>query len=186
MKSVQKFTPLHRTLHWVMVLAMSILFLTGFLRMTWMDKHKVADIIASKTEMLSQDQMISIAKAIREPMWEWHEIFAFVMITAIVIRLIYMMTKGIRFPNPFDSNNSLKDRFKGFSYIYFYFLVVMSAFTGICLKFSFFDDFHENIENTHKLGLYLYPIFFIIHIAGVVIGEHRGNKGIVSKMISGD
>jgi len=35
MKSQQKFTAFHRLLHWIMAIAMPILFITGFLRMYW-------------------------------------------------------------------------------------------------------------------------------------------------------
>lgn len=186
MESTKKFTPLHRIIHWVMVLAMFVLYLTGFLRMTWMDKNQVADIIATKTDALDRDQMISVAKAIRAPMWEWHVIFAYVMIIAIVARLVYMAMKGIKFPNPFDSKNSVKERFQGASYLYFYFLVLVSGITGVCLKFGFFDEFHKDIEGVHKWGLYLYPIFIFIHIGGVVLDEIRNKNGIVSKMIGGE
>lgn len=151
-----------------------------------MDKHKVADIIAANTDALSQDQMIEVAKAIREPMWEWHIIFAYVMIVAFLIRIVYMQLKGIRFPNPFSNKNSVKERFHGAAYIYFYFLVAVSAFTGICLKFGLLDGLHKDIEGIHKWGLYLYPLFIVIHIAGVVVDEVKNKNGIVSKMIGGD
>lgn len=186
MKTENKFTPLHRNLHWLTALGITVLFLTGFLRMTWMDKHKVADIIASKTDALSQEQMISIAKAIREPMWEWHVIFAYLVFAAIAIRLVYMAVKGIRFPNPFDSKNPMKERIQGFAYVYFYFITVAAALTGICLKFGIFDQFHGQIEGVHKWGLYLYPIFFLIHFVGIAIGEHGSKRGVVSKMIGGE
>jgi len=186
MKTENKFTPLHRILHWLMAFGISVLFLTGFLRMTWMDKHKIADTIASKTDALSQALMTSIAVAIREPMWEWHVIFAYLIFAVIAVRLVYMAVEGIRFPSPFDSKNSLKERFQGSAYIYFYFITIASAATGICLKYGFFDEFHKQIEGVHKWGLYLYPIFIIIHLMGVVIGEHKTNKGVVSKIISGE
>lgn len=186
MKTKNKFTALHRLIHWVMALAMFVLLITGFLRMNWMDKRKIAEIIGSKTDALTKDEMFSIAKAIREPMWDWHVIFAFVMIAAILIRFIYILKGGIRFPNPFNSKNSLKDRIHGFSYIYFYLIVAVAGFTGICLKYELFGDFHERIEETHKLGLYLFPVFILIHIAGVVIEEHTKKSAVVSKMIGGE
>src|SRR5690606_5409742 len=103
METKNKFSPLHRILHWVMAMAMPVLFITGFLRMYWMNKDGMVSIIQSKTEAtpLSKEQMVSIAKAIREPMWQWHEVFAHIMIISFVIRIVYMIVKGIRFPNPF-------------------------------------------------------------------------------------
>ena len=37
-KPVKKFTAFHRLLHWIMAIAMPVLFITGFLRMYWMSK----------------------------------------------------------------------------------------------------------------------------------------------------
>ena len=115
MKTTAKFTVLHRTLHWVMALAMMILFATGFLRMTWMSKSTVVSVLSetAETKSLLKDQMVGIAKSIQAPMWEWHELFAHIMIITIVVRIVYMLTKGIRFPKPFGSGISVKERLQG-------------------------------------------------------------------------
>lgn len=70
MKSQQKFTIFHRSLHWIMALAMPVLFLTGFLRMNWMNKKHIIGIIESKTDLLAKEQSMEIAKSILEPMWQ--------------------------------------------------------------------------------------------------------------------
>src|SRR5690606_19861534 len=146
MKSQQKFTIFHRSLHCIMALAMPVLFITGFLRMYWMNKNHITGIIESKTSAIPKEQMIDIAKNIREPMWQWHEIFANVMIVAFIARIIYMLTKGIRFPNPFKSNQPVKERLQGFTYVYFYLFVFISAITGICIENGFFPAWKELIE----------------------------------------
>ncbi len=188
MEKLNKFTALHRILHWAMALAMPVLFVTGFLRMHWMNKNQIVSVITSKTEAnpLAKEQMVAIAKAIREPMWQWHEIFAKVMIISFVIRIIYMLVKGIRFPNPFKSNTSLKERLQGLSYVYFYVFVFISAFTGICIEKDFLEQWKDSIEMVHKWGIYWFPIFIVLHIGGIVIAENSNKKGISSKMIGGD
>jgi cytochrome b561 len=70
MKFQQKFTLFHRLLHWIMAIAMPILFITGFLRMYWMNKNNIVAVIESKTSAIPKEQMTDIAKAIREPMWQ--------------------------------------------------------------------------------------------------------------------
>ncbi|HZW78586.1 MAG TPA: cytochrome b/b6 domain-containing protein [Flavobacteriaceae bacterium] len=182
----QKFTALHRVLHWIMAITMPILFITGFLRMYWMGKQAVADAIASQGIEVTKEQAKAVYKVLREPMWEWHFIFAHVMIFAFLARIIYMLVKGIRFPNPFKNNQSLKTRLQGFTYFYFYFFVFISAITGIFLEKGFFPDWKENIETVHKLGVYWFPIFILLHFSGILIAELSNNKGITSKMISGD
>ncbi len=188
MDTPHKFTALHRILHWAMALAMPVLFITGFLRMYWMNKNHIVAVIESKTATspLLKEQMTAIAKTIREPMWQWHEIFAYVMIVAFLARILYMIVKGIRFPNPFKTNISISERFQGFTYLYFYLFVSISAFTGICIEKGFFTGWKENIENIHKWGVYWFPIFIVLHLAGVFIAESTNKKGIASKMIGGD
>ncbi len=181
-----KYTAIHRILHWAMALALPVLFITGFLRMHWMNKHHIVSVIEGVTNSLSNEQMIDIAKTIREPMWQWHELFAKIMILAFITRIIYIIAKGIRFPNPFKKNITLKERMQGFTYVYFYLFVSISAFTGICIKNDLFSAYKESIEDIHKLGIYWFPIFIVLHLVGIAIAEMTNKKGISSKMIGGD
>ncbi|MDD3005022.1 cytochrome b/b6 domain-containing protein [Flavobacterium sp.] len=188
MAEIKKFTIIHRLLHWLIAIAMFVLFITGFLRMYWMNKKGMVAIIESKTTStpVAEEVLSDIASTIRQPMWEWHEIFANVMIVAFVARILYMLFKGIRFPNPFSRKIQFKERLQGFVYVYFYVFVFISAFTGICIENKFFDAYHETIETVHKWGIYWFPIFIILHLAGIVLAEHTTKKGITSKMIGGD
>lgn len=186
MTTKKKFTRLHRLLHWIMAIAMPILFITGFLRMYWMNKHHIVSIIERKTNLIPKETMTEIAISIREPMWEWHLIFAYVMIFAFLARIIYMLVKGIRFSNPFKSHQPFKERLQGFTYIYFYIFVFISAITGICIEKGFFPEWKASIETIHKWGIYWFPIFIVLHLAGIIIAELSTKKGITSKMIGGD
>ncbi|HRO08651.1 MAG TPA: cytochrome b/b6 domain-containing protein [Saprospiraceae bacterium] len=186
MKFQQKFTAFHRLLHWIMAIAMPILFITGFLRMYWMGKQAVADAIASHGVEATKEQAKAVYKALREPMWQWHELFAHVMIFSFLARIIYMLVKGIRFPNPFKSTQPLKERLQGFTYVYFYLFVFVSAFTGVCIEKELFSTYHEQIEAVHKWGIYWFPIFILLHLVGIVLAELSSKKGITSKMIGGD
>ena len=188
MQEKNKFTAIHRILHWTMALAMPIMFITGFLRMFWMNKNHMVSVIESKTTQaqLSKETMTDIAKTIRAPMWEWHEIFAWVVIIAFLGRIIYMIAQGIRFPNPFGSNEPIKERIQGFLYIYFYVFVLISAITGTFIQYEILADFKDPIETIHKWGLYWFPIFIVLHLVGIAIAEMTTKKGITSKMIGGD
>ena len=181
-----KFTASHRVLHWLMALAMPILFITGFLRMHWMNKNHISGIIESKTNAIPKEQEREITKAIRKHMWVWNEKYAKEMIFAFIARIIYMLVKGIRFPNPFKSNQLLKERLQGFTYLYFYLFVFISAFTGICIEKDLLSAYHDNIEAIHKWGIYWFPIFIVLHLVGIAVAEFSNKKGITSKMIGGD
>lgn len=182
----QKFTLLHRFLHWSIALSMIVLFITGFLRMNWMNKNHIVEIISNKTSSISSEQATNIAKSIREPMWQWHEIFANIIIAAFVLRIIYMLLKGIRFPNPFKTQQLISERLQGLTYIYFYAFVLISALTGLCIQYDLLADSKKSIESIHKWGIYWFPIFILLHLFGIILAEHSNKKGITSKMIGGD
>lgn len=184
--TTKKFTFTHRVLHWIMALAMIILFITGFLRMYWMNKNSIVSIIQSKSSNITDDVMKDIATTIREPMWEWHEIFAYIMILAFIVRLIYMFFKGIRFTNPFSKNINIKERLQGLTYVYFYIFVFIASITGVFIQNHFFSAYKEQIEIVHKWGIYWFPIFIIMHFVGIILAEHSYKKGITSKIIGGD
>lgn len=185
MKIQGRFPATHRLLHWIMALAMTILFITGFLRMYWMGKEAVAKALTSQGIEVSKDTAKAVYKVLREPMWDWHVIFAHVMIFAFIARIIYMLMKGIRFPNPLKRSQAFKERLQGLTYVYFYFFVFVQAVTGISIRQGFFPAWKEGIEAIHKLGVYWFPIFILLHIAGVVLAENSNQKGITSKMIGG-
>lgn len=182
----RKFTVFHRLLHWIMAFAMPVLFITGFLRMYWMGKDNIIPVLEKQVSGISKEQVSEVVKGIREPMWEWHELFAHIMIFSFLARIIYMLVKGIRFPNPFLKVQSLKERLQGLTYVYFYLFVMISAATGICIEKGFFSQWKESIESVHKWGLYWFPIFVVLHLLGVFIAETTDKKGITSKMIGGD
>lgn len=186
-RSSGKFTALHRLLHWLMAIAMSVLFITGFLRMYWMNKHHITAILGEKAGgAIGMEVMADIAEAIRAPMWDWHVVFAHVMIFAFLARIIYMLAKGIRFPDPFRTGRSLKERFQGLTYVYFYAFVLVSAATGICLRLGFLPEWKKGIEAVHKWGIWWFPLFIALHAAGVLLAEHSDKRGITSRMIGGD
>ena len=153
-----------------------------------MNKNHIVAVIETKTSAaaISKEVMTDIAKTIRAPMWEWHEIFAVVMTVAFLARIIYMIAKGIRFPHPFKSQSSFKERFQGFIYLYFYVFVLISAVTGFSIEYNLLEKYEDTVEMIHKWGLYCFPIFIILHLVGIAVAEMTNKKGITSKMIGGD
>lgn len=181
----EQFTSLHRGLHWSIAGGMIVLFITGFLRMEWMGKKAVIGAMKTKDLAATEDQMREIYKAIREPMWQWHEYAAYLIFLAFAVRIIYMLSKGMKFPNPFNHQSEFKERFQGYIYLIFYLFVLESCITGIYLKW-FEGDLKEPMEAVHKWGLYVFPAFILLHLIGIYIGERTSKKGIVSKMIGGN
>lgn len=185
--SSNSFTVTHRILHWTIALLMFVLFITGFLRMYWMSKKTIIGAVEQNLPdiTLTKEQIMGIAKGIIKPMWEWHEYAAYVLAFAFAIRIVYMIWKKIKFPNPFNNNNPSKERLQGVTYFVFYLFIFISIVTGFYLEWGS-DSLKEPMEEIHKWAIYWFPIFFIMHIVGIGIGELTDKKGVVSKMIGGD
>ena len=63
----KKYTLPYRLLHWAIAFSMLFMLLTIFLRLNWMNKHNMADIMTAGLSELNiaigEDEAISIAKA---------------------------------------------------------------------------------------------------------------------------
>ncbi|MBW8360897.1 MAG: cytochrome b/b6 domain-containing protein [Kaistella sp.] len=188
---MRKFTQLHRILHWIIAAAMFVLFMTGFLRMFWMSKKTISTAVNSELNaqqlQLPQESVLMIAKNIINPMFEWHINFAYVLVGAYVLRLLYMFWKGIRFPNPFSPNTDFKDKLQGMIYLLFYIFLAIQVLTGMSLQYELAnEETLETAEKIHKFAVYWLPVFVMLHFSGIVYGELSNKKGIVSGMIGGD
>ncbi|QBO58910.1 cytochrome b/b6 domain-containing protein [Chryseobacterium salivictor] len=188
---MKTYTVLHRVLHWIFAVVMLVLFTTGFLRMYWMSKTVISDAVNKNLEIknlnLDKQSLRTIVHSVQDPMFEWHVYAAYIITFAFIARIIYMIVKGIRFPNPFLKTTTAKEKLQGFIYLGFYVLIAVQIITGSILKFEIGSESLGNLaETTHKLAVYWMPIFVILHFAGIAISENTNRKGITSKMIGGD
>lgn len=181
------FTATHRVLHWGIAILMGVLFFTGFLRMQWMSKKAVISAVEQSIQSveLTKEQKLGVAKSLRDPMWDWHERAAYVMFLAIAARLLYMAKKGLRFPSPWDQGLTGKERMQGSLYLLFYFFVFVQSVSGAYLMWVH-GSLKGPLETLHKFALYWFPIFFLLHIGGIVLAELGEQKGVTSQMIGGD
>ena len=188
---MKKYTVLHRLLHWITSLGMMILFTTGFLRIVWMSKTVISEAVNKNSQIqslnLDKQSLRTIVHSVQDPMFEWHVYAAYVVTFAFIIRIIYMLIKGIKFPNPFLKTTTTKEKLQGVTYLGFYVLVAIQIITGSILKFELGPESLGNwAETIHKLAIYWTPAFIILHFAGVAMSENTNRKGITSKMIGGD
>lgn len=120
-----RFTVTHRILHWTIAVLMGFLIITGFLRMNWMSKKAIIEVVSTQTKsqniMLEREQIIPVVRSIQAPMWKWHEYAAYFMSFAFLGRIIYMIVKVIKFPLPlFAEKQTLNELLQGITYIIFY------------------------------------------------------------------
>jgi len=167
---------------------MLLLLGTIFLRSTWLNKNHVAGIIqnylSATTQTLSQDQLITLAKQIREPMWDWHIYLGYVLVGLFGLRFALAFSGQMEFSSPFNKQLSSKEKLQFWVYLVFYFCVVISLLTGLMIEFGP-KYFKESMEEIHILSIYYLALFIILHFGGVLLAEFTNRQGLVSKIISG-
>jgi len=153
-----------------------------------MNKENMAGIIGvylTDNELsLSQDQLIVLAKQIREPMWQWHVYIGYVLVGLFSLRFMLPLFGEMRILNPFTQGLSTHGKFQRWTYIIFYVCVLISLVTGLIIELGP-EDLKKPVEEIHVLSIYYLVPFIIIHLTGVLIAEFTDQKGIISRIISG-
>ena len=188
MMEEKKYSKIYRIVHWAIAVSFLLLLITIFLRLTWMNKNNVAaiiqDYLSGTGQVLSQDQLIVLAKKIRQPMWNWHIYLGYVLTGLFSLRFMLPLFGQMKFQNPLGKNLSLKDKFQKWTYIIFYICVIISLATGLIIEFGP-KELKKSMEEIHVLGIYYLIGFIALHLAGVFIAEFSDQKGIISKIVSG-
>jgi len=153
-----------------------------------MNKDNVAaiiqDYLKGTDQVLSQEQLVALAKKIRQPMWTWHIYIGYVLVGLFSIRFILPAFGEMKIQNPFGKTLSTKMKFQNWTYIIFYVCVIVSLSTGLMIELGP-KELEKPMEEIHVLGIYYLLAFIAIHLAGVLIAEFTEQKGIISRIISG-
>ena len=183
-----KYSKTYRILHWAIAVTFLLLLITIFLRMTWMNKYNMADIIqtylSGTDQSLSREQLIDLAKQIRKPMWNWHAYLGYVLVGLFSLRFLLPFFGTMKIQNPLAKNLSTKQIFQKWAYIIFYVCVVISLVSGLIIELGP-KDFKEPMEEIHVLGIYYLIAFIAIHLGGVMMAEFTSDKGIISRIVRG-
>lgn len=189
-----EYTRVYRILHWSIAISFTLLLMTIFLRMTWLNKNNVADIIQEFLQSvdltISDDDAVKLAKKIRKPMWMWHIYIGYVLVGLFIIRSILPFFGIMKFHNPFTKNLTRKEKFRNWTYFLFYVFTIITLITGLALviipREEAYKDLKHTMEALHKPSIYYIVAFVIIHLVGIFIAEFTDEKGIISKIISGN
>ena len=185
----QTYSKIYRILHWAIAISFILLLITIFLRLTWLNKENIAVIIenflSETDQVLSQDQLIVLAKQIRNPMWQWHIINGYVLVGLFCLRFMLPMFGEMRIQNPLNEKLNAKEKLQKWTYIIFYIGVVISLVTGLIIELGP-KNLKEPFEKIHILSIYYLVPFVVIHLTGVLIAEFTDQKGIISRIISGE
>ena len=92
MKNKPYYPIIHRLLHWSLALPMILIFLTIALHDGWMDKNHMASLMEAGLLQvdieLDKEQLIKIAKSIRNAMFEWHYYAGYVIGVVLLLGLL--------------------------------------------------------------------------------------------------
>lgn len=178
-----------RLMHWLLAILMFLLLGTIFLRLTWLEKYSVAEIIntyaADQQVEISQEQAVILAKKIRKPMWQWHIWLGYAITAVYVLRMLLPLFGRMRFASPKQAGLDAKTRFQYWVYLVFYVLLGASLCTGLLIEFGP-DAWHEAVEEAHKLSIYYFITYMALHLGGVFLAEFTHLPGLISRVISGD
>ncbi|RYM33441.1 cytochrome b/b6 domain-containing protein [Brumimicrobium glaciale] len=184
----KSYSRIFRILHWAIAISFTLLLFTIFLRLTWMNKYNVAEIIgdflSNTNQSLSQDELIVLAKQIRKPMWDWHIYIGYVLTGLFLIRFTIPLFGYMKFQNPAVKVLTKKEKFQRWIYIIFYVCVVVSLVTGLIIDFGP-KEYKKDMEAIHVQALYYLIPFIVLHIGGVLFAEFTTQKGLISNIISG-
>lgn len=184
----KSYSRIYRIIHWAIAICFTFLLLTIFLRMTWLNKFNIAEIIGdfltTKNQQLSEEELIQLGKQIRKPMWNWHIYVGYVLTALFLIRFTLPILGYMRFQNPLEHHITRKEKFQRWVYILFYFGVVISLVTGLIISLGP-KEYKKSMEFFHVKSLFYLIPFILLHIGGVLYAEFTNHKGLISKIISG-
>lgn len=153
-----------------------------------MNKNHVAGIIqdylSTTDQSLTQEQLISLAKKIRKPMWDWHIYIGYALVGLYSIRMALPFFGQMSFSNPLKKGLDIKVKLQYWIYLIFYFCVAISLITGLIITQGP-KNLKPKMEEIHVLSIYYLLAFILIHISAVIWAELTNQQGIVSRMISG-
>jgi len=202
----KKYSSGIRLWHWLNAIIITGSLLTVFINSTvmkaWTNASLIADKLKEKGVEVSEDQARSVAFALSDKVWAVHTYLGYALTGLFLFRIILEFfeladQKLIRkiksarlsfLSRQKDKTSSRNEMLIKTLYAVFYVLLMVMVATGLCLAFResipVLRKMHF-IKEIHGFTMYLIIGFIIVHIAGVVTGEKRRHKGIVSDMING-
>lgn len=181
----KKYSTIFKIMHWTIAFCIIFMLFTIFLRLTWMNKIHVSEILNSELSKrdvaLSSDELVSIAKKIRKPMWDWHVYVGYVLIGLYLLRMTLLFFGEMKFQSP-AREKILKNKIKRWAYIFFYMGLTVILTTGF-LIINGPPEWKKQLEGIHEWSLYYILAFIVLHFTGILMAENGSEKGITSKII---
>lgn len=202
----KKYSSSIRLWHWLNAIVITGSLLTVLINSTvmkaWTNASLITDKLKEKGVEISEDQARSVAFALSDKVWAVHTYLGYALTGLFLFRIIleyFELTdqKLIRkiksarqsfLSRQEDRISSRNEMLIKTLYAVFYVLLMVMVTTGLCLAFR--DNIPalrkmHFIKEIHGFTMYLIIGFILVHIAGVVAGERKRYKGVISDMING-
>ncbi len=185
------YTKTQRILHWLIAFTFLFILLTVWLRMDWMNKNNIREIVVASLEKqhihLPDEVATNIGRSVRKPMWDTHIYAGYVLLLLYVVRLIAMRIEGAIFRNPFSGKITGKERFRSSVYLVFYICLGASLLTGAYIELvgKTNPSIYKAMKYIHVQSLYYALAFVFLHLTGLVLAELGTDRGIISRMVHG-
>ena len=202
----KKYSTSIRIWHWLNAIIITGSLVTVLINSTvmkaWTNASLIADKLKEKGVEVSEDQARSVAFALSDKVWAVHTYLGYALAGLFLFRIIlefFELADQKLIRKIKTARKSFLSRQEGrissrnemlikTLYAVFYVLLIVMVVTGLCLAFR--DNIPalrqmHFIKEIHGFTMYLIIGFIIVHVAGVVIGERKGHKGIISDMING-
>jgi len=205
---IQQHSVMIRIWHWLTFIVISGSIITVLINSTIMNPRSnvalVQDQLKSKGATVTEEQAFSVSHEYEDKFWGVHKLLgyglAFLVFSRIIIEIVQPGDEKIssRMKSVlglYRQSDGDKKEYRHYlrvkiSYLLFYILVVCMALTGLGLAFGrnlgFSREMHGTIKEIHSFGQYLIYAFITFHIGGIIIGENRKTRGVVSGMINGN
>lgn len=194
-----------RLWHWLLVLCVGGLLVTGLLRTTYLNSGKNGKIIekslAEKNITVDAKTAKEVAVKIREPMWQWHNVFGFALLGVTLLGIYVRKTLpqtcplknvqcALKEKNSTTDGKALRE-FIVIKTVHIGFFILLSVMllSGFMLyakeELGLAKESIHTIKEIHEMGLWGVLVFVFAHISGVVRKEMTTEHGLVSSIIGG-
>ena len=202
----KKYSPAIRLWHWLNALVITGLLITVAVNSTvlkpWTNAAFIADKLKEQGIKVSEDQVRPVAFGLADHVWAIHTYLGYVLAGLFLFRVgleFFELSDKKLIPKIKAARQSFlerkEDRIASRNvmliktlYALFYLILVVMVITGLSLAIGEYVPALKQlhfIRDIHEFTMYLILGFTAIHLAGVVLGERKQHKGVVSDMING-
>jgi cytochrome b561 len=184
----QHYTFINRFLHWGIAIIMTFILLTILLRLGWLNKFHLAEILNENLRargiVLPEEELIVVAKKIRKPMWNWHIYSGYALTVLYTLRILYnVFSKRFKGSAVAAMRRESRGSLQSLTYLVFYLFVFVSLATGLLIE-NGPKAWKGTLEGIHEWSLWYLVAFIALHFIGLALSEKAGEGKVRAMFFS--